>query len=68
MDDSTFTWDWGNGFPATVSSYTNGGTFPFTATDEETHVYPMAGTYDLKLTVRDDDGGNVEFLVVMMIY
>ena len=34
----------------------NGGTFPFTATDRETHVYSVAGTYDLKVTVRDDDG------------
>ncbi len=57
MDDLTFTWEWGDGSPATISSYPNGGTFPFTATNEETHAYTMAGTYDLKVTVRDDDGG-----------
>jgi len=34
-----------------------GGIFPYTAIDSETHAYAMAGTYDLKLTVRDDDGG-----------
>ena len=56
-DDLTFTWEWGDGSPATVSFYPDGGTFSFTATDTETHVYAMAGTYDLKLTVRDDDGG-----------
>jgi len=27
----------------------------------------MAGTYDLKLTVRDDDGGVIESLVVIVV-
>ena len=44
-----------------------GGTFPFTATNVEIHAYSMAGMYDLRLTVRDDDGGVMEFLVMIMI-
>ncbi len=66
-DDLTFTWEWGDGSPATARTYYNdgaepdpypspGGTFPFTATDEQTHAYAMAGTYDLKVRVTDDDG------------
>jgi hypothetical protein len=34
-----------------------GGTFPFTAPDSKTHLYLMAGTYAISLTVTDDDGG-----------
>jgi len=30
---------------------------PATATDCETHACAMAGTFDLRLTVRNDDGG-----------
>ncbi len=45
----------------------DGGTFPFTAADEETHVYSMAGTYDLKVRVTDDDGGTSELLTVMIV-
>jgi len=44
-----------------------GGTFPFTATDSQVHRYSSAGRFDLKLVVRDDDGGTIEFLVVIMI-
>jgi PKD repeat protein len=31
--------------------------FPFTATDEKTHSFAVAGTYAITLTVTDDDGG-----------
>jgi len=53
--------------PATISTHLNGGTFPFAATDEETHAYAMAGTYDLKVTVSDDDGGTSGMLVTVII-
>jgi len=77
-DDLTFTWEWGDGSPATATIYYNdgigpdpypspGGTFPFTTTDSRKHVYSTAGKYDLKLTVRDDDGDLMELLVVTVI-
>jgi len=77
-DDLTFTWDWGDGTPATAKTYYNdgigpdpypspGGTFPFTATDSEAHAYPTAGMYELKLIVRDDDGGTTEIPLVVVI-
>ena len=43
------------------------GTFPFTATDSETHAYLMAGMYGLRLTVRDDDGGASEASILVII-
>ncbi len=67
MDDLTFTLDWGDGTPATVSSYLNGGTFPFTATDVQSHAYPTAGVYDVKVRVTDDDGGVEELIVTVII-
>ena len=77
-DDLTFTWDWGDGTPATITTYFNdgigpdpypspGGVFPFIATDFQKHVYSTVGKYDFKLTVRDDDGGARELLVVIII-
>ena len=66
-DDLTFTREWGDGSAATTSTHLNGGTSPFTATDEETHVYAMAGTHDLKVTVRDDGGGSKELTVTTIV-
>ncbi len=68
-DDLTFTWDWGDGSPATATTYYNdgvrqdphpspGGTFPFTVTDVQIHAYITAGTHAVTLTVLDDDGGS----------
>ena len=48
------------------ATHRDGGTFPFTATDEETHVYSLARRYDLKVTVRDDDGGTSGLLVTVI--
>jgi hypothetical protein len=77
-DDLTFTWDWGDGTPATATTYFSdgtapdpypspGGTFPFTAMDSQVHRYSSTGRYDLKLTVRDDDGDECAALVVIVI-
>ena len=67
-DDLTFAWDWGDGSPATVTTYYNdgigsdpypspGGVFPFTATDSQTHPITAGGTRMVTLTVNDGDGG-----------
>jgi len=77
-DDLTLIWDWGDGTPATATIYHNdgtgpdpypspGGTFPFTTADSQLHAYAVAGTYELKLTVRDDDGGLVEISFAIAI-
>ncbi len=77
-DDLTFTWDWGDGTPATTTMHFNdgigpdpypspGGTFPFTAMDVQTHVYTMAGMYSIMLKVTDDDGGIKEITLVMTL-
>ncbi len=77
-DDLTFTWEWGDGTPATATTYFNDGsgpdpypspygTFPFTATDRCTHSYTMAGTYTVRLRVSDDDGGTSEAVLIITI-
>ena len=77
-DDLTFTWDWGDGTPACVTTYFNdgvgpdpypspGGIFPFNVTDTSTHAYAMARTYSLKLTVRDDDGGTGGLFIIVIV-
>lgn len=66
-DDLEFTFNWGDGSPATVLTHLNDGVssdpypspdgvYPFTAEDTVTHTYTLAGEYTLALTVLDDDG------------
>jgi hypothetical protein len=77
-DDLTFTWEWGDGTPATATTYFNdgigsdpypspGGTFPFTARDSALHVFSMAGACGVRLTVSDDDGGQMDIVFVLEI-
>ena len=77
-DDLTFTWDWGDGTAAAVSTYRNNGTsadplpsplgtYPFSATDTVKHTYGDNGTYTVTLTVRDDDGGTTTRTVTVTV-
>lgn len=68
-DDLTFTWDFGDSSPLVSNVYYNNGvspdpekgacngTFPFSVTDTVEHTYESKGTYTVKLTVEDDNGG-----------
>lgn len=68
-DDLTFEWDFGDNSTIQNSTAFNdgvgpdppespGGTFPFTATAEVGHAFANPGTYVVRLTVHDDDGGS----------
>ena len=73
-----FTWDWGDGTIPTATTYFNdgigpdpypspAGTFPFTATDTQAHLYAVAGTYNLVLRIVDDGGAGEMFLVIVLV-
>jgi len=62
--------------PATATTYCNNGigpdpypspdgTCPFTAVDERTHAYVMAGSHTVTLKVSDDDAGWSEITFVI---
>jgi PKD repeat protein len=67
-DDLTFVWSFGDGSPDEATIHFNNGVSPdpypspevspMTATDTATHSYRPAGTYQVSLTVTDDDGGH----------
>ncbi len=77
-DDLTFTWDWGDGTPATATTYYNdglgpdpypspAGVSPFTATDVRVRAFTSAGTYAVILKVSDDDGGSMEMTLILVL-
>lgn len=55
-DSLSFKWEFGDGTDKTNSYQWNGS---HTITDTVKHEYSKSGTYTLKLTVTDDNGGNV---------
>lgn len=66
-DDLTFTWSWGDSSPDDANTYYNDGVGPdphpspevnpITVMDSQKHTFGSQGTYNIALTVEDDDGG-----------
>lgn len=66
-DDLRFTWSWGDNSPDDVNTYYNDGVGPdphpspevnpITVMDSQKHTFGSQGTYNIALTVDDDDGG-----------
>ena len=56
-DNLTFTWIWGDG-TQTINTHPNEeSSYPFTQTDQTSHIYTNPGKYTINLIVEDDDGG-----------
>ena len=77
-DDLTFTWNWDDLSPDDVATYYNDGvgpdpypstdgTYPFAASDAQTHAFMAADTYNVTLTVTDDDGGLTIIVVIIIL-
>jgi hypothetical protein len=77
-DDLIFIWNWGDSIANTKTTYYNdgmnpdsypspNGTYPFSATDTVTHVYDDSGVFTVTLIVRDDDGGETSYQIIVTI-
>jgi hypothetical protein len=77
-DDLTFTWNWDDLSPDDEATYYNDGvgpdpypstdgTYPFAASDAQTHAFMAADTYNVTLTVTDDDGGLTAIVIVIIL-
>jgi beta propeller repeat protein len=76
-DDLTFVWRWGDGSQHSVATYYNNKIGPdphpspeinpITITDVQRHIFMTGGSYTIRLTVGDDDGGNVERILVLSL-
>ncbi|UCG69605.1 MAG: hypothetical protein JSV09_00845 [Thermoplasmata archaeon] len=75
-DDLTLTWEWDDGTADSVTTYYNNGvgpdpypstdgTYPFFAADVAKHTFTVSGTYNVVLTVSDDDGGSSSVVLVI---
>jgi hypothetical protein len=66
-DDLTFYWDFGDGTNLTHSYPNNNTTFPVNIADVVKHSYSMAGSYIVRLIVRDDDRGEAIIKVTIIV-
>ena len=75
-DDLIFTWDWDDGTSDAVTTYYNDGvgpdpypstegTYPFLVADVAKHTFTVNGSYNVMLTVSDDDGGSSSVVLVI---
>jgi PKD repeat protein len=79
-DDLTFVWAWDDGSTDNVTTYYNNGLsldpypspdgiYPFLKTDAVTHIYQNPGSYNITLTVTDDDNGTtVKIKTIAIIF
>ncbi|UCD91832.1 MAG: PKD domain-containing protein [Methanobacteriota archaeon] len=56
-DDLTFNWDFGDGSTITTSYTNTNNTYPVQVSEIIAHVFLVSGTFDVTLSVEDDDGG-----------
>jgi hypothetical protein len=63
----TVTVDWGDGSPVETMEYSNIGTHDWEAFTPEGHAYAEAGSYDILVTVTDEDGDSDDVLVPITV-